>query len=108
MRYQREGDSNIAPTLWELSMTTDCDDLLSTALQLPPQERARLACSLLASLDIEDDDGADVDAAWAAEVRQRSLEYDTGAVTAVPWSEVRSQVRRRVSALSSSFVLKCE
>ncbi len=45
---------------------------------------------LLESLDLEAEDG--VEAAWLSEIERRVEEVDSGAVQAVPWSEVRSRV----------------
>lgn len=51
-----------------MSLTTQA--LESAALLLPPEERARLAERLLASLDID----PEIEAAWAAEVEKRLAE----------------------------------
>jgi len=63
--------------------------LESAALLLPPEERARLAERLLASLDID----PEIEAAWAAEVEKRLADWDAGLVDAVPWDEVRKQMQ---------------
>ncbi|TVP43048.1 MAG: addiction module antitoxin RelB [Gemmatimonadales bacterium] len=49
-------------------------------LRLPASERARLAERLIASLD----DDAEVNLAWAEEVRRRDEELDSGAVQSLP------------------------
>jgi len=67
----------------------------SEALQLPPQERARLAERLLASLDETD---PEVEAAWAAEIRRRMDEWEKGLVEEVPRDEVRRQIAGRLKA----------
>jgi putative addiction module component (TIGR02574 family) len=47
------------------------DDLLSDALRLPPEERARLGHELLLSLEAEAD-APDAEAAWAGELERRA------------------------------------
>jgi putative addiction module component (TIGR02574 family) len=49
-----------------------------------------LADSLWDSLDSEVESGAED--AWRKEIHQRLAELDSGAVTAVPWSEARSRL----------------
>ena len=70
-----------------MSQTTQA--LESAALLLPPEERARLAEPLLASLDID----PEIEAAWAVEVEKRLADWDAGLVEAVPWDEVRRQMQ---------------
>lgn len=70
-----------------MSQTTQA--LESAALLLPPEERARLAERLLASLDID----PEIEAAWAAEVEKRLGDWDAGLVDAVSWDEARRQVQ---------------
>jgi putative addiction module component (TIGR02574 family) len=58
------------------------DDLLSDALRLPTQERARLARELLLSLEEEQQTApAEVEAAWAQELQQRTQDILDGKVT---------------------------
>ena len=68
-------------------MDRDPAELLQEALQLPPEARAILAGSLLASLDEEVDE--DAEEAWDNEIRRRLAALDAGAADLVPWSEVR-------------------
>ena len=70
-----------------MSQTTQA--LESATLLLPPEERARLAERLLASLDID----PEIEAAWAVEVEKRLADWDAGLVEAVPWDEVRRQMQ---------------
>jgi len=65
--------------------------ILELALKLPPEARAALAGSLLERLDTTVDE--DAGAAWEAEITRRIRELDSGAVRAIP----RSEVRRRLS-----------
>jgi putative addiction module component (TIGR02574 family) len=69
----------------------DPKDLLQEAMKLPPEARAALAGSLLASLDDKVD--ADAEAAWAGEIERRIRELDQGAVKTVPWNEARRTIR---------------
>jgi len=58
-------------------------------LRLPASERARLAERLIASLD----DDAEVDLAWAEEVRRRDEELDSGAVQSLPLEDSLRDLR---------------
>lgn len=66
-------------------------ELSAQAKALPPQERARLAEELLASLDPHE---AEVEAAWDEELRRRIDEVDRGTVDLVPADQAFAQVRR--------------
>ena len=63
-------------------------------------ERADVAAQLLASLDdAADDEPAEVEAAWAAEIERRARRVIAGETTGVPWEDVRrraeAELRRR-------------
>jgi putative addiction module component (TIGR02574 family) len=59
--------------------------LETEALELPSAERAQLAKSLLVSLDDEtDDELAEVERAWDAEIRRRIAELDAGTAELIP------------------------
>jgi len=75
-------------------MNTTVQDILDIALQLPDQERADLAASLIESLDQPFD--LDARDAWAAEIRQRVADLDSGAVKAIPWDEARQVIAGRL------------
>lgn len=72
-------------------MTDPVAELTAHAQALPPEDRARLAQALLASLDPQD---AAVDAAWDVALKQRIDEVDAGVVTLVPANQAFAQVRR--------------
>ncbi|TWT89950.1 putative addiction module component [Pseudobythopirellula maris] len=82
-------------------MSISNDDLFSSALALPPDRRADLANRLLDSLaaarrpKLSDDE-------IAQEVQRRSAEMDSGEVIGIPWSEVRAELRSRISRKSES------
>ncbi len=71
-------------------MTDLVSELTARAKALPPEERARLAAELLATLDRSDDT---VEAAWDAELRRRIGEVENGAVQLVSADEAFAQVR---------------
>ena len=63
------------------------------ALQLPLEDRSRLASRLLESLDDDDD----VSPEWLEEIRRRVKEIKNGTAKMVPHDEVMSNVRERVA-----------
>lgn len=64
--------------------------VLDEAMKLPVRERVRMAEKLLESADAEGfDDEAAVNAAWAAEVEQRSAELEDGSVRGLSAEEAR-------------------
>ena len=67
-------------------------EILEAALALAPAERARLAKEIIASLD-----GAavEVEPDLARELERRIREVDSGAVEAIPWSEVKARIASR-------------
>jgi putative addiction module component (TIGR02574 family) len=71
-------------------MKRDAAELLKEALALPTEARSALAESLLASLDEHPDD--DAAAGWKSEIERRIAELDTGAVSPIPWPEVRRRL----------------
>ena len=66
-------------------------ELSQRARELAPEDRARLAEELLASL--EGDLEPEVDAAWDEELRKRIAEVESGIVKLVPADEVFARVR---------------
>ena len=76
------------------------DDLLSDALRLPPEERARLAHELLLSLETAGaDSDADAGAEWARELERRAREVIDDKVEFVSPDEARRQVAERLERL---------
>lgn len=67
-------------------------ELSQRAQALVPEDRARLAEELLASL--EGDLEPEVDAAWDDELRKRIAEVEGGTAKLVPADEVFARVRR--------------
>jgi len=74
------------------------DDLLSDALRLPPEERARLAHELLLSLEAEGED-SDAEAEWAGELERRAQEVIGGKVKLVSPEEARRQVAEHLERI---------
>lgn len=66
-------------------------ELSARAQALPPEDRARLAEELLASLDPR---VAEVEVAWDHELRRRIDEIDSCAVSLVPADEAFARVRQ--------------
>ena len=67
-------------------------ELSQRAKTLPPEDRARLAEELLASL--EEAPSPKTDAAWDAEIEKRIAEVEAGIAELVPAEEVFSRVRQ--------------
>jgi putative addiction module component (TIGR02574 family) len=76
-------------------MSTNADSILGTALALPPDERARIAAELIASLDEGND--ADVETAWAAEIERRIAQVEAGEAETVSWEEARARIRSKIA-----------
>jgi len=76
-------------------METHAEHILQTALNLPATERAEIAASLIESLDENTD--AEVDVAWAAEVKRRIESIDNGQVQLIPWDDVIRSMRERLN-----------
>lgn len=74
-------------------MTRATRDLLTEALGLPLDERAKFAAELLESLDETE---ADVEAAWAAEIQQRVAAARAGELESTDWRIVLDRVEKEV------------
>lgn len=66
-------------------------ELSRRAQELAPEDRARLAEELLASLDPH---VAEVEAAWSLEIGQRIREIEDGTVAPVPSETAFAQIRQ--------------
>ena len=77
-------------------MSIPLEKLEAHVLELPLRERARLAHRLLVSLDEEsEEDPAEVERAWAEEIRRRVDELDAGTAELIPADEVFAELRAR-------------
>ena len=77
-------------------MTTTVSEFLDAALALPEPDRAELAKRLAASLT--GGPRSRLHPAWAAELRRRAHEIDSGSAEAVPLEEVRRRVRAQLES----------
>lgn len=64
-------------------MSPSAEQLLQSALVLPPAELAELIEALTAAQD--QSDPQPLDEAYIVEVQRRSAAYDAGKVTSIPW-----------------------
>ena len=74
-------------------MSGNAERLLAEALQLTPNERAKIAAQLLSSLDDQD---VDVKAAWAAEIARRVADAEANPDDEEDWRTALDDVRREV------------
>lgn len=75
-------------------MPATYDTLVQDALELSPQDRARLAQTLLHSLDENSvDDPLEVERAWREEIERRMADVRAGNVTGIPADEVFPKLR---------------
>jgi putative addiction module component (TIGR02574 family) len=74
-------------------MTRNANRLLQEALQLDPNDRARIAAELLSSLDGQDED---VKAAWAAEIVRRAADAEADPDDEEDWRTALDDIRREV------------
>ena len=75
-------------------MAQTLEQIEAELLQLPEPARARLAQSLLSSL--EDFDDTDTDLLWAEEAERRYQEIQRGEVSAIPSEDVFREARSRI------------
>lgn len=68
-------------------------ELLAEALELPLDERAKMAAELLESLEEAE---ADVEEAWAREIEKRVAAARSGELASTDWRTVLERVEREV------------
>ena len=69
-------------------MSEITQQLIASALQLSPQDRAVVASAILASLEgSPKDESSEVRDAWTDEIRSRIDDIETGRVNTIPSSE---------------------
>lgn len=75
-------------------MSESTHQLITSALQLAPADRAVVANAILASLESETDDhaSAEIREAWSDEIGNRIADIDSGRVKTVPSSEVWKRI----------------
>ena len=80
-------------------MPMPLQDIEAHALQLPLQERGRLADRLVQSLELEPDDTPEnIARAWDEEIARRIEEMDAGRTEAIPYEQVRAELRAMIEA----------
>lgn len=72
-------------------MAAGTDEITQLALTLPVDERAKVAITLLASLD-DPADPAEVHEAWTSEIKSRVDDIVSGREKTIPRAEVRAQL----------------
>ena len=72
-------------------METQPKQVLDIALSLPENDRAKIAASLIRSLDTSPD--SKTDAAWASEIERRVRSIDDGSVELESWDSVMAKLR---------------
>ena len=75
-------------------MTTLVEELSQKARTLSPEDRARLAEDLLASLEDGSESDSEVEAAWEHAIRQRVEEVKSGTAKLIPAEDVYAETRR--------------
>jgi putative addiction module component (TIGR02574 family) len=76
-------------------MNSHAEQILQSALSLNPDDRVEIAENLILSLD--DERAADIEAAWAAEIKRRIESIDKGEVRLIPWEETIRAMRERLN-----------
>jgi putative addiction module component (TIGR02574 family) len=72
-------------------MTKEAAELLAAAMRLSANDREELGIQILESLQPVESP-AEVEAAWAEEIRKRVEDMETGRVKGIPWEEVRRMI----------------
>jgi putative addiction module component (TIGR02574 family) len=76
-------------------MAWTADALREELLALPLRERARIASDLLASLDSEAVDQAEIDELWSVETQRRAAALESGEARTLTWEEIQGRFARR-------------
>ncbi len=76
-------------------MAQSMGELEQDALQLPAEDRARLAVSLLCSLEETSEDPVEVEKLWIAEAKRRAQDFDDRSEIGLPASELFARLRSK-------------
>ena len=76
-------------------MAQSMGELEKDALSLPIEDRARLAVSLLCSLEETGEDPEEVEKLWVAVAKRRAQEIQDGSVEGIPADEVLNRLRAK-------------
>lgn len=80
-------------------MPMPLEDIEAEALQLPLQERGRLAGRLLQSLEPEPQDTPEnIAKAWDEEIARRIEVMDAGRTESIPYEQVRAELRALIDS----------
>ena len=83
-------------------MPMPLQDIEAEALQLPLEERSRLAGRLQESLEPEPHDTPEnIEKAWGEEIARRIEDMDAGRTESIPYEEVRSEMRALIASYRS-------
>jgi putative addiction module component (TIGR02574 family) len=80
---------------YDSGMAKTADDLRDEALALSTHDRARLASDLLASLDSDTVNAAEIDRVWSIETQRRAAMLESGDAGTVSWDEVEQRFAER-------------
>lgn len=76
-------------------MAHSLPEIVDDALQLPPEDRARLAVRLLSSLEETTESPEEIEKLWIAEAERRFQELRDGVVQGIPAQEVFAELRAK-------------
>lgn len=76
-------------------MAQSMGELEQDALQLPAEDRARLAVSLLCSLEETGEDPVEVEKLWIAEAERRARQIEDGSATGIPAADVLARLKSK-------------
>ena len=76
-------------------MAQSMGELEQDALQLPAEDRARLAVSLLCSLEETGEDPVEVEKLWIAEAKRRARQIEDGSVAGIPAADVLARLKSK-------------
>ncbi len=80
-------------------MSQPMQDIEAAALQMPPEERGRLASRLLQSLEpAPDDTPENIAKAWDEEIARRIEAMDAGLTEPIPYEQMRDELRAMIGA----------
>jgi putative addiction module component (TIGR02574 family) len=80
----------------EEEMAHSLAEIEDDALRLPPEDRARLAVDLLASLEESVESPEEIEKLWLAEAERRFRELRDGVVKGIPARDVFAQLRAKL------------
>ena len=76
-------------------MTKAVKDLYEAAKALSAGEQLELAEMLVGTAAANDDEDADIEAAWISEIQRRIADVDNGTVKLIPWDDARESIFAR-------------